>query len=221
MFELKEYAVFSVYKLKNILGMVVFGGFFFASLVMQGCAPKTPQNSCGYVTSRDGERVSWKRQIPIVMYLEESFPKEYEVAIENSMKSWNSVSDKQLFYLSPQKVNAAEAREKGLNTIFYHPDGGTVEPGKHAETYISFVGDQMIKSDIHFSGVGFDYYMSRGPANRRYNIEAVALHELGHVLGRKHPDETSTNTVMSPKLLENDDRITLSKQDLVDLKCEY
>ncbi|HPI40902.1 MAG TPA: matrixin family metalloprotease, partial [Pseudobdellovibrionaceae bacterium] len=67
----------------------------------------------------------------------------------------------------------------------------------------------------------FSYYMSRGPAARRYNIEAVALHELGHVLGLKHPDETSVNTVMSPKLLENSDRIELTEQDLKFLKCEY
>lgn len=51
------------------------------------------------------------------------------------------------------------------------------------------------------------------------NIEALILHEMGHVLGLKHKD--GSGSVMATYLASGEDRVNVTGVDSTDLKCEY
>ncbi|MEN0059235.1 MAG: matrixin family metalloprotease, partial [Bdellovibrio sp.] len=53
----------------------------------------------------------------------------------------------------------------------------------------------------------------------RVNIEALVLHEMGHVLGLKHKDGDSS--VMATYLAGGDDRVNVAATDKKALQCEY
>lgn len=195
---------------------------------LQACAPKS-QDDCGFVQNVYGERISWKGQIPIKLQLHKSVPDEYAGAIQAAARSWNEAAGKTVFQVSEEKVGDGVGPTRDRRNVIYYMS--TWEPDRlseQAKTSVHWVGDQIQEADIRInaakvqstSGVSqvFNFYWS-GHGSSGVNMEALILHELGHVLGMKHKD--GAGSVMATYLASNTDRTRLASADTSALQCEY
>ncbi|MEK2688099.1 matrixin family metalloprotease [Bdellovibrio sp. GT3] len=197
------------------------------ALLLEACAPKS-QSDCGFVQNVYGERVSWKADVPVTMYLHDSVPNEFIPAIVSAAQTWERKSGRRLFNIvtTPRVSGPNQPRTDGKNVIYFMNTWETEKASEQARTTILWTGDQIRETDIRVnakvdpetSKPFFSFYWNQGTGSG-VNIEALILHEMGHVLGLKHNDDGGS--VMATYLKNNDDRTELSEQDTTDLKCEY
>lgn len=189
-----------------------------AAIVIPACAPKS-QESCGYVQNSYSERVSWRSDLPITMYIHESVPPHLRGAIESAMKTWEKAAGRKLFNIAQKIVGGpSNPSQDRYNVIYFQSSWEADKPSEQARTNLYWVGDQIVEGDININGK-FTYYWNQQTSGTSYNIEALVLHELGHVLGLKHNDHT--DSVMASYLASHSDRLTPTRADLSSLKCEY
>lgn len=206
--------------------------FVLIAFGLQACAPKS-QDDCGFVQNVYGERISWKGEVPITMYLHESVPQEYVRAIEAAASTWQDATGKRLINIvTNQRVNGPiNSQKDGRNIIYYYDTWEADKKSEQARTSIYWVGDQIKEADMRINAAKdvngtpyFKYYWNQpGVASttivNAVNIEALVIHELGHVLGLKHKD--TNNSVMATYLANNTDRVNIPETDRSALQCEY
>ena len=190
---------------------------------LSACSPK-PQTDCGYVQNVYGERISWKGHTAIVMKLHESVPKEYEAAIIDAANSWNRSAGKTVISidLASRVTGPIEARKDTENVIYFYPTWEADKPMEQARTSIYWRGDLIEEADMRINAMNFTYYVkdnNRSVPAGAINIEALVVHEMGHVLGLKHNDASAS--VMATYLQSGVDRVQLTENDITSLKCEY
>ena len=192
-------------------------------LIIGGCAPK-PQKDCGFVQNSYGERVSWKSDGPIKMYLHESVPEAFVPAIQAAAETWAKNSGHPLFQIitSPRVTGPIQPHQDGKNIIYYMDTWEETRSSEQARTSIYWSGDLIQEADMRINDKDFDFYWTGNGMEKSVsavNIEALVLHELGHVLGLKHKD--TDGSVMATYLASGADRTQLADTDVADLKCEY
>ena len=191
-----------------------------SSMLIAACAPKS-QEDCGFVQNVYGERVSWKSDVPVTMYLHESVPQEYVNAIVSAADTWEKNSGRRLFNIvtSTRITGPAEPHKDGKNVIYFLNIWEANRASEQARTSMHWNGDQIQEADIRVNDKDFNFYWNQGKSAGAVNIEALILHEMGHVLGLKHKD--SGGSVMATYLSSGSDRTQLASADVTDLKCEY
>jgi len=139
----------------------------------------------------------------------------WNAAVSPALDMWNQVLDRIQFsrvmdstapVASGDRVNSMAFS----NTVFGQSFGSSTL----AVTYYSYSGSTMLEADILFNTAqSFDSY--RGPLSfsSGYDIQRIALHELGHVLGLAHPDQAGqkVDAVMNSVI---SDRYQLSADDI-------
>ncbi len=189
-----------------------------SALALQACAPKS-QEDCGFVQNVYGERVSWKGSIPITLYVHASVPTEYIPAIQAAAKVWEQKVGKQLFNIVTTPISGVIDPHRDGTNIIYMMDTWEADRGaEQARTSVYWVGDQIKEADMRINGKYKFYWKDLTSANA-VNIEALVLHEMGHILGLKHKD--SGGSVMATYLPSATDRTTLAETDSSSLQCEY
>lgn len=189
------------------------------AMSLQACAPKS-QDDCGFVQNVYGERLSWKKELPVKLYLDESVPDQYIEAISIAAQTWERNAGRRLFDIQTQKIKGGTPEKNGYNVIYWMSTWETNRRSEQARTSVHWIGDQIKEADIRVNASGFSFYTTQsGTSMNGVNIEALMLHELGHVLGLKHKDEGGS--VMATYLASGANRTALSGVDTTDLKCEY
>lgn len=192
-------------------------------LGMVACAPKS-QDDCGFVQNVYGERISWKGEVPITLYVHQSVPTEYAGAVVAAAESWNKAAGKTLIQVSNQRVGGEATARDRMNVVSFASNWETDKLSEQAKTSVHWVGDQIQEADIKVNNLSmngnsvFNFYWLQ-PKSNAVNLEALVLHELGHVLGLKHKDRDSS--VMNTYLASNADRTQLAETDTKSLQCEY
>lgn len=194
------------------------------AFALQACAPKS-QEDCGFVQNVYGERISWKGQYPVTLYLHESVPEQYTASIVSAARTWQDAAGKPLFNIvTNQRISGPINPQKdSRNIIYFLTTWEEDKPSEQARTSIFWIGDQIKEADVRINGK-FTYYWNQPGTtsiNRAssINIEALIIHELGHVLGLKHKD--GSNSVMATYLSNNSDRVNIADTDRSALQCEY
>lgn len=186
------------------------------------CAPKS-QEECGFVQNVYGERISWKGNLPVVMRLHESVPESYHEAIISAAEAWNKTYGKKLISISKQDVvrGPVLSMKDTENIIYFYPTWEANKTTEQARTSVYWLGDVIKEADIRINAKDFDFYdlalNNKGPS--KINLQALLIHELGHVLGLKHKDADSS--VMATYLASQADRTQIAQTDKKSLTCEY
>jgi hypothetical protein len=191
-----------------------------SALFVQACAPKS-QEDCGFVQNVYGERISWKSDVPVTLYLHTSVPQEYVGAIVSAADTWEKTAGRRLFNIvtSPRVGGPAEPHKDGKNVIYFLKSWESNRASEQARTSVYWTGDQIKEADIRVNDLNFNFYWNQGKSASLVNIEALVLHEMGHVLGLKHKD--TGGSVMATYLPSAQDRTEVANVDTTDLKCEY
>lgn len=196
-------------------------GFFvllISIIFIQGCAPKA-QDDCGFIQNVYGERVSWKASVPIKLELHDSVPDQYLPAILSAIQVWEKNAGRKLFNLNlADRVKGPKLPQKdGRNVIYFMDQWEPNRLKEQGRTNLYSVGDEIREADIRINGTGkYQFYTDQGQG---VNMEALLIHEVGHLLGLKHRDEG--DSVMATYLADNTDRVVLAAQDTASLSCEY
>lgn len=197
---------------------------------IQACAPKS-QPDCGFVQNVYGERISWKSDAPVTMQIHTSVPESMIPAIQAAAETWEKTAGRKLFNIvtSPRYTGPIVPHQDGVNVIYFMNSWEANMGSEQARTSVYWVGDLIKEADMRINAADFGFYWkgetltkaakSERASSAPVNIEALVLHELGHVLGLKHKD--NQGSVMATYLASGDDRTHLAVADQKDLQCEY
>ena len=196
-------------------GLRVLFGLFAIVTQVQCAKPLSPQEACGFVQNNDGQRVSWKAETPIKIYIDSSVPAQYTSSIENAMTTWEKAIGRKVFVLAGKSTSTPG--QDGKNVIYWLTNWDSNATDQQANTTLYWVDNQVTEADIRVDAKNFSY--SLDPGGAQVDMESLILHELGHVLGRKHEDIVPS--VMAKALGNGIKRRDLFGADLKDVKCEY
>lgn len=196
---------------------ITISTIIIAGLTLQACAPKKAQDDGGYVQNVYGERVSWKGQVPITLYIHSSFPDEYIGAVEAAARTWEQAAGYKLFNVVTQKIGGVPQQDR-ISVIYFMKDWEADKMSQQGRTSVYWLGDQIKEADMRINA-NFAFYWNQPKGSQAVNMEALVLHEMGHILGLKHRDQSVS--VMATYLASNTDRVRLSEEDIKSLKYEY
>lgn len=178
------------------------------------------QESCGYIQNEFGERVSWKSNLPVKLYIDSSVPTDMADVITIATQKWEKAASKKLFELqkSAQAISVKPSNDN-INSIYWSKTWDDNKQAQQAITTLIFNGPLISEADIKINAKDYEFYTDSPQNSLQISFESIMLHELGHVLGFKHL--TIKPTVMWPTLAPAFLRIDLYSNDLKTLKCEY
>lgn len=206
------------------LGLLLIAAALGAGLA--ACAPKS-QKDCGFVQNVYGERISWKNDLPVRMAIHTSVPENYVGAVKRAAQTWNAAAGKTVIEIVDGRTDSTAGERDRTNVISFASTWDQDKLAEQAKTSVHWVGDQIQEADIKVnaslrstgSAVFNFYWQAHLSSGSGVNIEALVLHEMGHVLGMKHKD--SGGSVMATYLASNSDRVNLADGDRESLQCEY
>ena len=200
-------------------------GIIAGLILVQACGRKLPmQPACNFVQNSEMQRVSWKTDLPVTLYLDASVPYDYVQPIQAAMKVWNSYSQKAIhqdfFKLGNGSPGGSSPTLDGYSKIYLMNAWESNLPNEQARTTIYWTGAKIYEADMRLNGYNFQFYTDNSnPDMAKVNLESLILHELGHVIGLAHVLDPSS--VMQPSLANGQLRILPGVVDQKDITCEY
>jgi hypothetical protein len=156
-----------------------------------------------YITADGGQPIKWYgSSIPMRIQADNSIPlsdsltraTSIQAAMQDLQRGWNQYLGT-VHFLPQIMAPGSGANGNGLNEIFFSsaPYNQTWDASTLAITTTWISGDERMEADIIFN-TAFSWDSYRGAlratsAAGSFDLQRVALHELGHVLGLDHPDE--------------------------------
>lgn len=178
------------------------------------------QEDCGYVQNSYGQRVSWKKNLPVRLLIHPNFPAEFEPSLQSAVKQWEDAAGMTLFKI--EKAAAGTPESPGYdsqNIIYYLANWDDSQKNLQAVTTLKWAQNILTDADIKVDARFYNFYVSSPKSYGEIHMESLLIHELGHALGLRH--KTVSPTVMWATLTGATIREQLSAADIASLKCEY
>ena len=197
-----------------------------ASFILASCSKHSAQTACGFVQNVYGERISWKGNLPVNLYVHQSFPSQYYSALDDAIRTWETTLGRKLFHVVNYSLSGpVDPHRDGSNVIYWMNNWETNKSNEQARTSVYWEGDQIRETDIRINafnpttGVGFRFYTDYPLNASDVHLPSLLLHELGHILGLKHNDTGSS--VMATYLPSQTVRTKIGDIDVNSARCEY
>lgn len=175
---------------------------------------------CGFVQNSYGQRVSWKKNIPVVIAIHNNYPPEYEDILKSAAHHWDEAAGMTLFRFEKRSSYASNSAQKdSLNAVYWMQDWPEVQKNLQALTNLYWKNNQITEADIAIDHKYFNFFTDAATTPYDVHLESLLIHELGHVLGLKH--RSTVPSVMWAVLNGAVKRDTLTAADRKTIKCEY
>lgn len=199
-------------------------GIIAGLILVQACGRELPpEQPCNFVQNHNQQRVSWEREVPVEIFLDNSVPSEYESAVRGAMRQWNEVGQslrgRDFFKLGANSPGANQPAQDGYTKIYFLNTWEADKPSEQARTTVYWTGSKIFESDIRINDKNFNFYLGDNPDFSKVHLESLIVHELGHVLGLAHTGEE--NSVMQVTLANGKSRTEPGGIDINSIQCEY
>lgn len=217
--------------MKKIKSYKRIGCLLLLSCFMQACsAGISSEVSCNFIINKSTlQRVSWAYSPKkITLYIHSSVPNDerYRGAIRRAVNVWNNKFLKEfgrsIFELSV--TNKPVKGQDGISTIAWLKNWDKNNSNHNGTTITYYSGKKINEADISINAKHFDSNYSPGALGiDGYDLQALVIHELGHVLGLDDLQKPAKLTIMNAHLSKgiDENRREISEMDIESLKCEY
>ncbi len=200
---------------KGIVGVLI--------LTVSACGRLAVKDNCecGFYTSASGQKMyHWPDGAQIKYTIDRDFPNGLRPAVSAASEAYNELFAKTQLYVDAESNGAPKIRNNkpdsvandGVNGVYWI-DGewpwAADQPHSDAMTVVTFAQERIVEADIFFKAsafnsngdsrernpMAFDYEQDSKDAQWTY---VIAVHELGHSLGRVH--SKTHNSVMFPSV---------------------
>lgn len=118
-----------------------------------------------------------------------------------------------------QSTNRFSTLDDGVSGIYKQNDWGDISSTSLAECVVETSGGYIINSDIHFNYANFTFATTDTFPGWQFDLESVALHEMGHFLGLSHSE--NPEDVMYPSIASGIKKRSLSSGDIEAVLLKY
>ncbi|WII72095.1 matrixin family metalloprotease [Bdellovibrio sp. 22V] len=178
------------------------------------------ETDCGFVQNAYGQRVSWKKNIPVTLELHKSFPTEYEEVLRKAASHWNDAAGMTLFnFVRSEKTLTDETKRDSVNTVHWLQEWPEAQKNMQGLTNLYWRANELYEADVAIDNKYFNFFIDEYQSYKDVHLESLLIHELGHVLGLKH--RSTVPSVMWAVLNGALKRDVLTAADRETIKCEY
>lgn len=182
--------------------------------------PRTPQPAYGFVQNVYGERVTWKTNKPIPLYVHESFPQNMYPALQNAIHDWEVALHRPVFEIIAYGIqNPATPAQDGVNVVYWMSSWENEKSAEQARTSVYWISDRISEADIRINAKDNHFYLDTPVTYSDVHLESLLVHELGHVLGLKHRDDSGS--VMATYLASQTIRTNIAPVDIENVNAVY
>jgi hypothetical protein len=135
------------------------------------------------------ESLRW-RQFPIRYFVTDAAvagvtAQQFQTAVTRAFSTWHAVENTETSSTFVGFVQARPFVEDGANVIGYLSQPGQDRTLAATTFTVDETDGRILESDIYFNTI-FPWSTADGGGTDRYDVESIALHEIGHLLGLSH-----------------------------------
>lgn len=204
-------------RLIPVVALVIFPGLMACQRQL------TPQDSCQFLQNPDQQRVSWKNNLPVPMYIHSSVPREAYDAIEAAMAVYDEALGRRVFEIRGYGTTGSPTPSRdGYSIIYWMTEWEQERLREQGRTTVYWSGHTIYEADIRINASrssNLTFHFNPETPVFGVDLKSLFVHELGHVLGLDHND--LAGSIMNTHLREGRSRVALSSADKSNLGCEY
>jgi hypothetical protein len=161
----------------------------FAAALVLATVPLGAYLKLGTVVGNRTESLRW-RQFPIRYFVSNvNVPgvtaQQFQSAVTAAFATWHAVENTQTSSAFAGFVQASPFADDGMNVLGYLSRPGEDRTLAATTFTVDETDGRILESDIYFNTI-FPWSTAEAGSTDRYDVQSIAVHEIGHLLGLSH-----------------------------------